>query len=403
MRDGAFGWYLIGVVGWFAHQGAQMVLYPWLVAIVLHEPAGRVGLAQAALLGPGALLILVGGAVADHVDGRRLLRWVHALAALPPLVLAGAVAGGKLGYPLLIGYGLVMGAIAAFAVPARDAMLTRVAPAGLERAIAATTMLQALAQLAGILVAGAAKVRGVAVVLIAQSLLLAVGGVATAWLVPAPPLSSPGGARRLEALGAGLREIYGSRRVLPVMLATLAAGVFYGGAYTVAFPLIVRDGYGGGLGELALLNGGFWSGTIVAVAIQLRLGALRRPGRAIVLALGFGAVVLAGMSMRGPFAVLVALAAGWGFEAGIVLTQGRTIVQVHAPAPYRARMLAAFQLAFGGAAPVGAVVLGALAGVTGVRGLVWLPAAAMLVVLLWLVLETELWETRATRAQSYTP
>jgi len=388
----AFGWYLAGLIGWFGHHGAQMVLYPWLVTVALHESAARVGLAQAALLGPAAIFILVGGAVADHVDGRRLLGWAHALAVVPPIVLAVLVASGRLSYPLLLAYGVAMGTISAFAVPARDAMLTRVAPAALERAIATATMLQVLAALGGIVAAGAAKARGVAVVLAGQAILLALGGIATTRLVPAPPTHVPGDGTRLEALGAGLREIQRSPRILAVMLVTLGAGVFYGGAYSVVFPLLVREAYGGALADLATLNGAFWCGTIAAVAIQMRLGALRRPGRAIVWALVLGAVVLAGMSVPAPFAVLVALAAAWGFEAGFVLTQGRTIVQVQAPAAYRARMLAAFQLAFGGAAPAGALVLGALAGVTGVRGLVWLPVGAMLIVVLWAALRTELWE-----------
>jgi hypothetical protein len=61
-------WYLGGVSSYFLSGGAQMVLLPWLVAVVLQESAERVGIAQSLAMLPGLLLILVGGATADRSD-----------------------------------------------------------------------------------------------------------------------------------------------------------------------------------------------------------------------------------------------------------------------------------------------------------------------------------------------
>ena len=41
--------YLAGMASWFASFGMQVILFPWLVAVVLRQPPGRVGLAQMSL------------------------------------------------------------------------------------------------------------------------------------------------------------------------------------------------------------------------------------------------------------------------------------------------------------------------------------------------------------------
>ena len=61
------------------------------------------------------------------------------MAAVPPVLLGAAIAGGWLAYGGLIAYALAVGAAGAFVMPARDAMLTRVAGSGLGRAVAVMT------------------------------------------------------------------------------------------------------------------------------------------------------------------------------------------------------------------------------------------------------------------------
>lgn len=97
------------MASWFASFGMQVILFPWLVAVVLRQPPGRVGLAQMSLMAPSIALMLLGGAVADRADCRKLLVRYHLLATLPPLALAVVIASHYLGYAVLIVYGLAMG------------------------------------------------------------------------------------------------------------------------------------------------------------------------------------------------------------------------------------------------------------------------------------------------------
>ena len=127
----AFPWYLTGVASWFSSFGMQNIVFPWLVTVVLHEPASRVGVALMSLMAPSILFMLLGGAVADRADCRLLLVRGHFLVALLPVGLALTIAAGLLSYGALIVYALGVGTVGAFVLPARDAMLTRVAAGNL--------------------------------------------------------------------------------------------------------------------------------------------------------------------------------------------------------------------------------------------------------------------------------
>ena len=369
-----------------------MIVFPWLVAVVLKEPAQRVGIAQMVMMAPAIVFMLLGGAVADRADCRRLLFRYHLLAALAPLALAGVVAVGALGYPALLGYGLAMGTLSAFMTPTRDALLTRVVRLRPERAIAVTSASQFVFQMFGIVVAGWAGRIGAQALLVGQAVILTAGALAVSRLAPAPSAAAHRhDESRLAAMRDGIREAARSERIFPVIVAMLAVGVFYGGAFSVILPLIVRDVYGGGSGELALVNTCFWGGTIASTMLQIRLGALRRPGRAVLLALAGGAVVLAAMAAPGPLWAFALLCFVWGIGGGVTLTQGRTIVQLEAPESHRARVLAIFQLGFAGGAPVGALGMGYLVALTGPRLAAIYPAAGMAVVLTFLFLRSGLW------------
>jgi MFS family permease len=396
----AFRWYVAGMGTAFAAQGISNILFAWLVAVVLRETPARLGLAQMALMAPATLLLLLGGAVADRADGRALLIRLHAVAALPPLALAAAVATGATSYPVVLAYGIALGTLSAFMTPARDALLVRIAPGGaLPRAIAMATAAQFACQLVGIAVAGAAGAVGAAAVLVAQALLLAAGALATGRLAPAPPGPRAPGSRS-GSVSDGLRVVAGSPRIWPVMVAIAAVGILYVGAFIVIIPLLVRDAHHGGSGALAAMSVCFWGGTIAATLAQVRLRPVGRPGRAIAVALAFGAAVLAAMAIPGPLWLLAALCLAWGVGAGITMTQARIVVQVAAPESHRARVMSVFQLGLFGGAPLGAVALGYLAGAVGPRTAALYPAIAMLVVLAVLLARSGLW---AQRAESLDP
>jgi MFS family permease len=101
----------------------------------------------------------------------------------------------------------------------------------------------------------------------------------------------------------------------------------------------------------------------------------------MLIALSWGACVLALMSFDMPFWAFCVLCVCWGLGAGVSLNMGRTIVQENTLPAYRGRVLALFQLGFIGGAPIGAFVLGIVAGQIGPKDGMLVPAlgAAMLI------------------------
>lgn len=180
--------YLAGLASWFVPLGIQMVLFPWLVAVVLHMDAFAVGVAQAALMAPSLLFLPLGGLMADRGNARQLLLRYHLIYALPPLALALVLWSDGLSYPLLIVYGIAVGAIGAFAIPTRDALLPVMAPkGGLPRAVALATALQFGGQLLGIACASTADRFGAVPLLLLHSGMVLAGCIFVRRLPDPPP------------------------------------------------------------------------------------------------------------------------------------------------------------------------------------------------------------------------
>jgi len=391
-----FNLYLLGLATWFMPLGIQMVLFPWLVAVVLHMDAFAVGLAQAAMMAPSLLFLPLGGLVADRGNARRLLLAYHVLYAIPPLVLAVVLARGGLSYPLLIGYGIIAGAIGAFAVPTRDALLSVVADKrGLPRAVALATSVQFLGQLIGIAFASSADRLGAEPLLLLQAGLLLVGCLAVRALPEPPPQAAAASTGFWRSIAEGVVVAARSEQIWPVLLINLGVGVFYVGPFMAVLPLAVRDVYAGGALELSYVNLAFWAATILAsmalVALARRL-TLR--GRLIAAAVSAGFVILLALSTLPPFPVFLGLIFVWGVGAGVTMTQSRTVVQIVAPASHRARLMSLFQLGISGGGPIGAVLTGAICALWGLQAAMFLPAAGMALLVLAVLARSRLWSMR---------
>ena len=354
-----FGWFAAGVGSWFGAFGMQMVLFSWLVVGELRASAEWVGVAQTASTVPQLLLLLLGGVTADRLEPRRLLVTLHLAAALPALTLAVAVATGYLTFLSVICYGVALGAMSAFMMPARDALLSRVAGENMIRAVTAMTMVQFASQGVGTLLAGSAEWLGSASVLTVQAAVLASGAAFALKLSRegGPPLvrASESG---LRAITGGLREVVGSPLLRATAVLVVSVGLFFIGPFLVIFPLLVRDVYQGGVDELAIVLMLFPAGTILgSLALRAR-GGLRRKVRATMLALLAGALMLATIGTGPPFLSFIGLTLCWGLAGSVFINASRTVFQEQASASHRGRVLSVYQLALMGGAPVGSLLAG---------------------------------------------
>ena len=155
----------------------QGFLITWMLVGVLETPADEVGFGRALIDLPALAFILVGGLLADRSNGKVLLIRMHLLMVLPGLALAWLIGAGRLGFWVVIGFGLTVSVVQAMSDPARQAMLSRVTRTDIQRTVTITTIVGALAGLGGVWVGGRLDTIGLAPILLLQALVFAAGAL----------------------------------------------------------------------------------------------------------------------------------------------------------------------------------------------------------------------------------
>ncbi|MEQ9520513.1 MAG: MFS transporter [Parvibaculum sp.] len=381
--------YLGGLVSWFGAIGIQTVLFPFLVLKVLDAGPQELGFAMMALFLPTMLLILVGGAVADHMSGRRVLILVHFVAGLPSLGLFIAYSMNALTYPVLIIYALSMGVMGAFIIPARDSLLTHIASGRVQKAVMAATVFQFGSQILGFTLASFEDQVGVGLIFLSQTALLWFGATLAFRLPDHKP--EGGRAPSLGGIAEGFVEVWETPRLFAPTLIVLGVGILYFGTSQVVLPIIIDHVFHGGSDELATMNIAMMSGIVLTAMMVGRFGPIEHQGRALILALGYGTFVMASFAIANSFLVFVAVAFLWGCGGGVAMTMNRTIIQESAPPSHRGRILAIFQMGVLGGAPIGAFVSGFYVEWLGPQNAVLIPSALMMAMLLLACAFTPIW------------
>ncbi len=393
-------WYLISSAFFLVPGGIQMVMFPWLVAVFLNETPARVGFAQMASQLPMLLLILWGGLLGDRVDQRRLLIGLHLGMMAPPLAMAVLVEADLVVYEVLLAWAVIGGSFGAFAMPARDALLNRVAGLDIQRVVTLAIGVQFGVQILGFGLGSLADNIGPSMVMVLQAGFMFAAAFATS-RVPQLPARAPEKRRNpLVEIGEGLSIAWRSDAIRPAILLTFAVGIFFAGTYLVVLPLMVRDIYQGSAGGIALAFAANMLGTCTTIFVLMRRGGVERPGRALVLGGLASASILSVLHFELPlwgfyFAVYL-----WGLCGGISMTMSRSIVQEASPETHRARLMSVYSLGMMGGMPIGSVLLGWCVGYLGARNAVLIPVAGMLTVMVVLLTRTQIWNVRRLLAQA---
>ena len=397
--------YCLATGTWFAAHGVQSVLFAYLVTMTLRETPQLVGVAQMAMLMPAMLLMLFAGSVADALGGRRVALVAQSCAVLPSLGLLALLWLDALSFPAMLGYALAMGCAIAFVTPARDGLLNQVAEGRVQRTVVVVSLAQFGVQTVGFLVAGLAAVIGPAAVMAFQATVLALGVFAYRQLPAPPPLaiSAPRFGELARAVAEGCGTVLRSAAMRSVVVQNIAMGVCFMGSYIVSMPLLIREVYAGSSVDLALVNAANMAGIVTSILWLLHVGDVRRQGRALLLAHGFGCVFLAatGWAAHGhalefwAVAVCVYL---WGACGGVAMSMSRTIMQEAAPEGQRGRVMAFFSFSFMGAGPLGALLCGQLVAVLGAPAALMVASTVLMVVIVAAARASPLWNMAAARS-----
>lgn len=389
----------------FMAGGMMGVVFPWLIVHELHESQARVGIAQFFANLPIMILVLVGGAAADGRDLRAYLGRLQLAAALMPIALALVIATGQLSYVSATAC-LTAGAIlAAFIMPARDALLSYVTPpeTGLARTAAMAVAATFAGQMFGTAIAASASTIGAVPLLAVQAMLLALAGVLSARVRLINPHAFKGGApvhisRLVHETLDGLRTVARHERLRTIILYLALPGPLFNGMFLVGIPLLVRDVYRGDSAQLSGLIAAFLLGLTLSSFTMARIKPIERQGRLIML-MSLNNVLVFGLAhFAPPFWAFVLLIFFWGLGAGGSMAINRGMVQAAAPPAYRARVLSVLQLTQVAGGPPGALLYGFLAQWIGILDTLLIVPVTMVILWLGFRFFTNLWEFRREEA-----
>jgi len=324
--------------------GSQLtvVAVPYQVYRMTHSSLD-VGLVSLAQLGPLLVCSLIGGAVADAHDRRRLLLVTELLLAV---VSAGLAVNGTLSHPALwplFALPALAGGLAGFDRPAFNASIPRMVPTG---DLAAAYALWQVQMQVGVVVGPA--LAGVILSTAGLSVVywLDVASFVVSWLAvlmmgpqPANEGAAPASWRSIRE---GLAYLRGRQAIQGVFLLDINAMVF--GMPRALFPALGLGFFHGGAQTVGLLYAAPGAGALVGALTTGWVNVIRRQGRAVIIAVviwGAAITVFGLVDVLWVALVLLALA-GWADVVSAVFRN--TILQTALPDELRGR-LSAVQIA----------------------------------------------------------
>ncbi|HET9967658.1 MAG TPA: MFS transporter [Streptosporangiaceae bacterium] len=329
---------------------------------------------------PVLVVGLLGGAIADSVDRRRLALVTSVfLMAVSAAFAAQAYAGlGQLW--LLYALALVQAVLQAVGAPARRTFMPRlVPPEQLTAAIALNTLSGRIAMLAGPALAGLiAAAWGVRACYAIDTASFLASLYATARLPAMRPAMSPAGSLagqeagrrpppdrgrgRLGAAAEGLRFIGRQPLLVAAFLTDLDAMLL--GLPVALFPALNAAHFGGSPRTLGLLNAAVGVGGLVSAVLSGPVARVARQGRGMLAGtmIWGAAIACFGLTASLPLALLMLAVAGAADT--LTVTFRAAMVQTVTPDELRGRVSSVEYIIGTGGAPLGNVESGAVAALT---------------------------------------
>ncbi len=355
-------------------DGVFLVAIAWQVYTISNLPSalGAVGIAMTV---PTIACLLLGGAVSDRVDRRRVMLVADGVRAVALAALAALALAGALTLPALLAIVVVYGAATAFFDPASDALVPELLPEelwaqanSLDQLVRPLALRLAGPALGGVVVAalggGAAFALDGASFLVSGLALLAIRRRRR----PAVARARSGSGGVGGEIAAGMRYVRGRPWLWATLVSAALAYLLFMGPTEVLLPFVVKDRLHLGAGALGLV---FAAGGLGSLLCALAIGQRGLPRATIT----FTCVVWAAATVAiAGYGIAHAL---WGLMAASVAfntleTAGTiawiTIKQRRVPPELLGRVSSLDWLISIGLLPVSYALTGPVSAVVGVRG-----------------------------------
>ena len=337
----------------------QSVAMGWLIYNLTNSASwlGRIGFASAA---PTLFLGLLGGAIIEHADRRRLLCACSLVFTLCGTALATITVSGVVQIWMIILISLVSGTSTAFFMPVFQAVLpSTVPPAILMTAISLNSISFNVARIIGPIIGGFVMTR------LGVGWCFALNGAGflvmffAAMMLDMPPRQMATQPRIGHALRAGID--YARRhpliRTLLVLCVTMS---LFGFPYIVLMPAVARDVLHLEANGFTLLFSAVGAGAVTGGLTLAYAGDVKHKGLLIAgcsFVFGLLLIVLGNVTTFAAAAVLLVFV---GFAMIICIASLNTLIQVTVADEMRARVMSMMTVSLFGLPTLGAWILGSL-------------------------------------------
>ena len=364
-RVSGYRWLFAGM---FVMQvGRQLTVVA--VPIQVYEITGStiaVGLLGLAQLVPLLLVSLVGGALADAVDRRRLLTFSQVVMAFTGAgLLWNSLSDSAAIWPLFV-LSAINAGVSAIDSPARHALVPGLVGRALLPSALALNQTQtnvakaAVPALGGLLIATS----GFPAAYSLQTVAFAISALLV-YQVPNVPIEGGGRPFSMSSIVEGFRFLKSRRVIQAALVIDLSAMVF--GMPTALFPAFGTEVLGGDAFTVGLLYAAPGIGALLAAMTSGWVPLIRRQGRAVVLAvIGWGAAIAIFGFTTSLGLALTMLAVAGAADVVSAIFRG-SIVQLSVPDSLRGRLSSMHMAVVAGGPRLGDLEAGVVAALTSVR------------------------------------
>ena len=383
LRHRNYGIYTAGNAVSLIGTWMQRIAVGWLTW-KLTESGAWLGAVAFADLFPSVFIGPIGGAVADRISRLKVIAVSQSLAALQSVALFVLTWTDVITIEILFALVLVNGIVMGFNQPSRLALVPSLVPrAELSTAVAINAIIFNLARFLGPALAGLLIVwLGVASAFAANALTFIAFLLALAKIrLPADEVRHQAAGRSIFGdVGEGVRYVARHPGIGPLLLLSLAVSVGVR-PFVELLPGFAAEVFGRGADGLAMLSSTIGIGAIVSGIWLAQRPETRGLGRFTLLAFGFVTVSILGFVATDVFWLGLAAVALAGVAMVMSGVGTQTLIQLTVEPDMRGRVMSLYGIIFRGGPAAGALVIGALSELFGLR---WPTAgAALLTLAVW--------------------
>jgi predicted MFS family arabinose efflux permease len=364
-RFGTF-WFasLLSSIGTWAQQVAE----PW-VLLTLGASSFLIGLDSFAMNAPVWLLTLVGGALADRSDRRRVIALFQSIQMLCPAAIVVLLVTGRVQPWMIIVLSVVVGVTDALSMPSFQSIVPSIVTREqIGRGLALNSTQFNLSRILGPSIAGMlmSSVGAMACFVVSAASYVPFIGVAL-WILPRWTPEAPGaGVPPRRHLRAAVGDILHERQLLGALLTVFATAVLCAPLVTFS-AVLVKETFHGGAGRFSTAVAAFGAGGLLgAIGLLAVAPSVDRRRLSSWFALGHGAVLVL-TALTPWFWGIPPLLALAGASMTVSNTAANSLLQATASPRLLGQTVSLYMLAMRGGISLGALLTGAAAGLLGVQ------------------------------------